>query len=375
MKINKLPRFTKTASVLALSLAAVMPAAHAQSQDVVHFYNWADYIAEDTVSRFTKETGIKVVSDIFDSGDTLEAKLLTGNSGYDVVVPGVFYMARQTQAGVYMPLDKNELPNTKHLDKGIMASLSGLDKDNKYGVPYLWGTTGIGYNIDLVKKYLGEDAPVDSWDLVFKPENMKKLAACGVTFINSADEVFPLVLNYLGQDPNSEKKSDYKKNSAGAKLLRDVKPYIKQFSSTTYISDLASGEICVAVGYNGDMLQARARAEEAGNGINIAYTIPKEGTSMWFDMLAIPSDAKNAAAAHKFVNFLMRPDVIADVTNYVWYANPNTSATKLLDKDISSDAGIYPSDEVRKNLFTQNIRKPKLNKMLNRLWVDVKTGR
>ena len=375
MKINKLPRFTKAASVLALSLAAVMPAAHAQSQDVVHFYNWADYIAEDTVSRFTKETGIKVVSDIFDSGDTLEAKLLTGNSGYDVVVPGVFYMARQTQAGVYMPLDKNELPNTKHLDKGIMTSLSGLDKDNKYGVPYLWGTTGIGYNIDLVKKYLGEDAPVDSWDLVFKPENMKKLAACGVTFINSADEVFPLVLNYLGQDPNSEKKSDYKKNSAGAKLLRDVKPYIKQFSSTTYISDLASGEICVAVGYNGDMLQARARAEEAGNGINIAYTIPKEGTSMWFDMLAIPSDAKNAAAAHKFVNFLMRPDVIADVTNYVWYANPNTSATKLLDKDISSDAGIYPSDEVRKNLFTQNIRKPKLNKMLNRLWVDMKTGR
>ncbi len=375
MKINKLPRFTKTASVLALSLAAVMPAAHAKSQEVVHFYNWADYIAGDTVSRFEKETGIKVISDTFDSGDTLEAKLLTGNSGYDLVVPGVFYMARQSKAGVYMPLDKSELPNTKHLDKGLMKTLTTLDKGNKYGVPYLWGTTGIGYNIDLVKKFLGEDAPVDSWDLVFDPENMKKLAGCGVAFLDSADEVFPIVLHYLGQNPNSEKKSDYKKTSAGAQVLRDVKPYVKQFTSSSYINDLASGEICVAIGYNGDILQARARAEEAGNGINIAYSIPKEGTSLWFDMLAIPNDAKNAENAHKFVNFLLRPDVIADVTNYVWYANPNTSATKLLDKEISSDAGIYPSDEVRNKLFTQNIRKPKLNKMLNRLWVDVKSGR
>ena len=375
MKINMLPNFTKAASVLTLSLAAAIPAAHAQSEDVVHFFNWSDYIAEDTVERFTKETGIKVVSDTFDSNDTLEAKLLTGNSGYDLVVPSISYMARQAQAGVFMPLDKSELPNTKHLDKGLMKTLTTLDKGNKFGVPYMWGTTGIGYNVDLVKKHLGKDAPVDSWDLVFKPENMEKLAGCGVAFLDSGDEIFPLVLHYLGQNPNSEKKSDYKKNSAGAKVLRDIKPYIKQFTSSAYINDLASGEICVAVGYNGDILQARDRADEADNGVNIAYTIPKEGTALWFDMLAIPADAKNSAAAHKFANFLLRPDVIADITNYVWYANANTTATKLLDKDISSDGGIYPSEDVRKKLFTQTVRKAKINKLLTRLWVDIKSGR
>ena len=359
---------------LALSLTAVLPAGLAHSQEVLNFYNWSDYIAEDTIAKFEKETGIKVNYDVYDSSETLEAKLLAGHSGYDLVVPSSSSMGRHIKAKIYQPLDKSKLPNMKHLDSNLMKAVASQDPGNKHSIPYLWGTTGIGYNVDMVKKVLGKDAPVNSWDLVFKPENIKKLTACGVSFLDSADEIYPLALNYVGQT-NSQKKAHYKKDSAANSMLKSVRPYVKQFHSSSYINNLANGEICVAVGYSGDILQAKSRAIEAKNGINIEYTIPKEGTAVWFDMLVIPSDAKNPSAAYKFINFLLRPDIIADITNYVSYANPNTGATKLQDPEISNNPGIYPSQEIMKHLFTLGSPKKKLLKMRNRLWTDLKAGR
>jgi len=359
---------------LALSLTAVLSAGLAHSQEVLNFYNWSDYIAEDTIAKFEKETGIKVNYDVYDSSETLEAKLLTGNSGYDLVVPSSSSMGRHIKAKIYQPLDKSKLPNMKHLDSNLMKAVASQDPGNKHSIPYLWGTTGIGYNVDMVKKVLGKDAPVNSWDLVFKPEYIKKLTACGVSFLDSADEIYPLALNYVGQT-NSQKMAHYKKDSAAGSMLKSVRPYVKQFHSSSYINNLANGEICVAVGYSGDVLQAQSRALEAKNGINIQYSIPKEGTAVWFDMLVIPSDAKNPAAAYKFINFVLRPDIIADITNYVAYANPNTGATKLQDPEISNNPGIYPSQDIMKQLFTLGSPKKKLLKMRNRLWTDLKAGR
>ena len=373
MKI--IPHAKKAAAVLALSLSAVVPGAHAQSQEVLNFYNWADYIAEDTIAKFEKESGIKVNFDVFESGDTLEAKLMAGHSGYDLVVPSASLLGRHIAAGFYLPLDKNQLPNIKHMQKDIMATASTQDANNKHAMPYLWGTVGIGYNVDMVKKALGKDAPVDSWDLVFKPENMKKLASCGVNFLDTAGEIYPLALNYVGQDSNSKKAIDYQKNSDAAKMLNSIRPYVNQFNSSSYINSLASGSICVAVGYSGDVLQAKARAEEAGNGINIEYTIPKEGTAVWIDVLAIPADAKNPGAAHKFLNFLMRPDIIADVTNYVTYANANASATKLQDPAVSNNPAIYPNAKIMERLFTADQVPNKITKMMTRFWTNMKTAR
>lgn len=344
-------------------------------EQTLKLYNWVDYIAPDTVEKFHKETGIKVISDYFDTNELLEAKLLTGRSGYDLVVPSFTFMSRQIKAGVFQPLDKSKLSNLEHLDKDLMHAISDLDKGNKHGVPYLWGTTGIGYNVDKVKAILGENAPVNSWDLVFKPENMKKLAECGVSFLDTPDEIYPLALHYLGKDQYTKKSKEYKLNSEAAQLLKSVRPYIQSFNSAQYITDLADGNICVAIGYSGDIMQAQFRAEEAGQGVNVAYSIPEQGTSLWFDMLAIPADSKNADAAHQFINFLLKPEIIAEVTNYVAYANPNVSAFERLDPSISSNTSIYPDTEVKSRLFTQQLRKDKLNKLLTRLWTQIKTGR
>lgn len=374
----KAGKFKATLSALALSLGtlglgAIVPQALAQEE--LKFYNWSDYIAEDTIARFEKETGIKVTYDVYDSNETLEAKLLAGKSGYDLVVPSSHFMALQIKAGIFQKLDKSKLPNMSHLDQDLMQTLSAKDPGNEHGIPYLWGTTGLGYNPAQVAKVLGEDAPVDSWDLVFKPENMKKLAECGVTFLDSPDEMIPFALLYSGQDPNSIKRSDHKINSPAAKVLRSVRPYLKQFTSSQYINDLANGESCVAVGYSGDIFQAAARAEEAGNGVEVKFSIPKEGSEVWFDVLLIPADAENSDNAHKFINFLMRPEIIADITNYVWYANPNKDATALIDQEIAQDSAIYPDQATKDNLFMANQPPPKIAKIKNRLWSDIKTGR
>jgi len=371
MKPTILSQLKKSAAVMTFGLAAALPT----QADNLNFYNWSDYIAENTLEDFQKKTGTKVTYDVFDSNEVLEAKLLAGRSGFDLVVPSATFLARQIQAGVFQPLDMSKLPNHKNLDKNLMKTLSKLDPDNKYAVPYLWGTTGIGYNVKQVEKVLGKDAPVDSWDLVFKPENMKKLAECGVSFLDSPDEIYPLAMNYLGLDPDSKSGKDYKKNSPAAELLKSVRPYVKQFHSSQYINNLANGDICVAVGWSGDILQAMDRAEEAENGVEIEYSIPKEGTSMWFDMLAIPKDAKNPEAALAMINYLMEPEVMRDISNYVWYPNGIPASKPMLDKEISENPSIYPSEEVASRLFPLGVRGPKIDKLLTRFWTDMKTGR
>lgn len=293
--------------------AGLTLAVSVQAAGTVHIYNWSDYIGETTLADFQKETGIKPVYDVFDSNETLEGKLLAGRTGYDVVVPSNHFLGKQIKAGAFQKLDKSKLTNYSNLDPVLLKRLEQNDPGNQYAVPYLWGTNGIGYNVDKVKAVLGLDK-IDSWDVVFEPQNIKKLHSCGVAFLDSADEMMPTVLNYMGLDANSTNPEDYKK--AEAKLLA-VRPYVTYFHSSKYIADLANGDICVAIGFSGDMFQAKARAAEAGKGMNIAYSIPKEGGALWFDMLAIPKDAANVKEAHAFINYLLKPEVIAQVSNSV----------------------------------------------------------
>ena len=351
----------------------IVSGATAGEEKVLNIYNWSDYIAEDTIANFEKETGIKVNYDVFDSNEVLEAKLLAGNTGFDLVVPSLSFLSRQIQAGVFMPLDKSKLTNYKNLDEDLMKRIAALDKDNAHAVPYLWGTTGIGYNVNKVKEVLGDDAPVDSWALIFDPENLKKLKSCGVAFLDAPVEVIPAVLNYLGEDPNT---FDTKLIQGKAQdLLMKLRPYITYFHSSQYINDLANGDICVALGWSGDILQAADRAAEAKNGVEVAYVIPKEGAAMWFDMMAIPKDAKHPDNALKFINYILRPDVIAAISNYVWYANPNSASRPLVDKEILDDPGIYPTPETEKKLYTFAVLPPAVDRVYTRTWTRVKTGK
>jgi len=358
-----------------IGLCLLSSQAHCQAQKTLNFYNWSDYIAEDTIEKFEKETGIKVNSDVFDSSEVLESKLLTGRSGYDVVVPNAAFMGRHIKANLYKSLDSRRLENFKFMDKDLLKAAATQDPNNQHAVPYLWGTTGIGYNLDKIKEVLGEDAPLNSWSLIFDKNNIEKLAKCGVSVLDTPDELYPLALNYLGKDPSSKQYADYKPKSEAAQLLQDIRPYIGHFHSSAYINNLANGDICIAIGYSGDILQAKARAEEAGNGVNIEYVIPTEGTAVWFDLLAIPNDAKNLESAHEFINFMMRPDIIADVTNYVSYANANTAATELQSPDISGNPAIYPNDEIKKRLFMTDERSDKITKALTRFWTNLKANR
>ncbi|RDL45037.1 spermidine/putrescine ABC transporter substrate-binding protein PotF [Marinomonas piezotolerans] len=368
-------RFTHRLLPVAGVICALGVSATPVMAQTLKFYNWSDYIAEDTIPNYEAQTGTEVIEDVFDSNEVLEAKLLAGHSGYDLVVPTASFMGRQIQAGVFDTLDKSKLPNLRHIDPELLSFLEAVDPGNQYGVPYLWGTTGIGYNVDKVKEVLGDDAPVNSWDLVFKPENMEKLQACGVMFLDSPDELYPLVLNYLGKDPNSRNPSDYALDSEAVEVLKSVRPYVNQFHSSQYISALANGDACVAIGWSGDVIQAQDRAIEADNGINIEYSIPKEGTQVWFDMLAIPKDAQNKDTAHDFINYLLQPEVIADISNYVAYANPNLDAMDLQDEEVRTNEGIYPPAEVKAKMFAQKVRGMRIERLMVRLWSDVKTGR
>jgi putrescine transport system substrate-binding protein len=350
-------------------------AAPKSESKVVNVYNWSDYIAEDTLAKFTEETGIKVVYDVFDSNDVVEAKLLAGNTGYDVVVPSAHFLGRQINAGVFMPLDKSKIPNYANLDAAFMANIAKVDPGNRYAVPYLWGTTGIGYNPEKVKEALGEDAPVDSWDLIFKPENLAKLSKCGVSILDEAAEVIPTVLNYLGKDPNDFKANETLVPGEVQALLMQLRPYVTYFHSSKYINDLANGDICVALGWSGDIFQAATRAEEAANGVTVEYVIPKEGAGIWVDMLAIPKDAKNADNAHAFINFLLQPEIMAGITNYVWYANGVPASRAMINKEILDHPGIYPSEETQAKMFTFAVVPPELDRIYTRTWTTVKTGK
>ncbi|AIC23191.1 MULTISPECIES: polyamine ABC transporter substrate-binding protein [Pseudomonas] len=351
--------------------AGLTLAVSAYAAPTVHIYNWSDYIGQSTLADFEKATGIKPLYDVFDSNETLEGKLLAGRTGYDVVVPSNHFLGKQIKAGAFQKLDKAQLPNYSNLDPVLLKRLEKNDPGNQYAVPYLWGTNGIGYNVEKVKAALGVDK-IDSWAMLFEPENIKKLSSCGVAFLDSADEMLPAVLNYMGLDPNSQNPDDYKK--AEAKLLA-VRPYVTYFNSSKYISDLANGEICVAAGFSGDVFQAKARAAEAGKGIEIAYVIPKEGGNLWFDMLAIPKDAGNVKQAHAFINYLLKPEVIAQVSDSVGYANPNPKAGELMDQSVRKDEAVYPAQEIVDKLYVNSELPPKIQRLMTRSWTKVKSGK
>lgn len=342
-----------------------------QAAPTVHLYNWSDYIGPNTLADFEQATGIKPVQDVFDSNETLEGKLLAGRTGYDVVVPSNHFLGKQIKAGAFMKLDRALLSNYANLDPALMKRLEKNDPGNQYAVPYLWGTNGIGYNVEKVKAALGVDT-IDSWAVLFEPENMKKLSQCGVAFLDSADEMLPAVLNYLGLDPNSTNPKDYQK--AEQKLLA-VRPYVTYFHSSKYITDLANGDICVAAGFSGDVFQAKARAEEAKKGVELAYAIPKEGGNLWFDVLAIPKDAKNAKEAHALIDYLLKPEVIAQVSDYVGYANPNLKAGALMDQGVYKDPAVYPSQAVLDRMFVNAELPPKVQRLMTRSWTKVKSGK
>ncbi|NWA01822.1 polyamine ABC transporter substrate-binding protein [Pseudomonas gingeri] len=358
--------------MIRMSIAPLMLVASlAQAGETVKIYNWSDYIAPDTTKNFQTETGIGFSYDVYDSNETLDGKLMTGKSGYDVVFPSNHFMARQIQGGALKKLDKSQLPNWKNLNPALLKALQVNDPGNEHGFPYLWGSTGIGYNIDKVKAVLGDNAPVDSWDLIFKPENMKKLQKCGVAILDNGPELLPAALNYLGLPHHSKNPADYKK---AEDLLMKVRPYVAYFHSSKYTSDLANGDICVAVGFSGDILQAASRATEAKNGVNIGYSIPKEGAAIWFDMVAMPADAPDEKAGYAFMNYLLRPEVMAGISNYVKYANGNSAADGLVDPVLKADTKVYPSPEMMGKLFALEAMPLNIDRIRTRLWNKIKTG-
>ncbi len=358
------------ASGLALSLAAAPQGAQAQEEKVLNVYNWSDYIGETTIEDFEAETGISVTYDVYDNNEVVEAKLLAGNSGYDIVVPTAMpFLARLIEAGALQKLDKSKIPNLDKLDPGLMERVATADPGNEYAAIYQWGTNGIGVNVQKVEEILGE-VP-NSYDLLFDPETVEKLSACGVTLLDSADEVMDVVANYLGYDPSHE---DPEVLEAVTAHLQQIQPHLKYFHSSQYINDLANGDICVAMGFSGDVFIAAARAEEAGNDVEIEYLIPEEGTLVWFDVLAIPADAPHPENAHKWINFVLEPENMAGITNYVWYANAVPDSLPMVDEEVKTDPAIYPSEAVQEKLFPATIKSPRYKRMETRAWTRVKTG-
>ena len=378
--MNNPVRTVLTAAAIVLAVAACgkkevaeqaqQPGAAAQEEKILHVFNWSDYIAEDTVPNFEKQSGIKVTYDVFDSNDVLETRLLAGNSGFDLVVPSASFLERQIKAGVFQKIDKSQIPNLKNMDPDIMSRVGLHDPNNEYAVPYLWGTTGIGYNEDKIKKILGDARP-DSWNYIYDPKLVAKFKDCGLSLLDAPDEILKTVLAWMGRDPNSQKEEDLK--AAEAKLM-PIRPFVRKIHSSQYIDDLANGDLCIAVGWSGDILQARDRAAEAGQGVKIKYAIPKEGTIVWFDMLAIPADAKHPKNAHAFINYLMEPQVAANDSNFVNYANGNAASFPMVSDEVKNDPGIYPTPEVKAKLFPSLAYGEDFQRLMNRMWTKFQTG-
>jgi putrescine transport system substrate-binding protein len=356
--------------LLGITTSMVTPAM-AKEEKVVNVYFWFDYLPSSVIKDFEKETGINVVLDTFESLSVLEAKLLTGKSGYDVVVSAGAQAERLIKAGVFRKLDKSKFTNYGNLAPNILAGLAKHDPGNAYGVPYMWGTTGLAFNESLARKNL-PDADLRSLDLIFKPENMSKLAKCGVAFLDEPTEVIPIALNYLGLPHHSTKIADLKK---AKQLLDSVRPYIRHFNTGAIIEELATGELCVALTYNGDGGLASMRADELKNGIVLDYSIPKEGTIMWLDFLAIPADSKHPDNAHKFLNFLMRPEEISKVSNEIYYANGNAAALSYVVDEVKGDPDIYPPKKIQDKLFPDTALSSKDRRAYTRLWTNFKAKR
>jgi putrescine transport system substrate-binding protein len=354
---------------LLLLLAA--PLGQAQQQRV-NFYNWSDYIEPSVLKDFTRETGVQVTYDTFDSNDLLETKLLAGKSGYDVVVPTAYFLERQIKAGVFQKLDKSKLPNLAHAWPEITGRLATYDPGNQYAVNYMWGTTGIGYNVKKARDILGPEAKPDSWEVVFNPAILAKFKDCGVHMLDSSEDVFPAALKHLGLDPNSKDPADLQK---AADTVTKVRPFVRKFHSSEFLNALASGEICLVLGWSGDIKQAQKRAAEAKGGVEIAYAIPKEGAQMWFDNMAIPRDAPNPANAHALIDYLQRPEIAARNSNFIAYANGNLASQKFIDKAVLQDPTVFPDEATMKRLYTISAHDQKTLRVVNRLWTRVKTGK
>ena len=352
-------------------VAAAALMAGAAAAEEVRVYNWSDYIDESLLEKFETETGIDLIYDVFDSNEVLETKLLAGGSGYDVVVPSGTFLQRQITAGAFQKLDSSKLPNRENMWDVINERLAKYDPTGEYAINYMWGTTGLGVNVDKVKEALGEDAPMNSLALVFDPANMEKLAGCGVHFLDAPAEIIPAALNYIGEDPDSQDPDVIAKVEP---VLMGVRPHVQKFHNSEYINALANGDICVAIGWSGDILQARDRAAEADNGVNIEYHAPKEGALMWFDNMAIPVDAPNPDAAHKFLNFIMDAQNMATASNYVYYANGNKASQEFLEEDVIGDTAIYPDEATLENLYTTSPYGPKVQRTVTRMWTKIKSG-
>lgn len=350
----------------------ILGASSAMAEDrVVNVYNWSDYIDPAMLEQFTKETGIKVVYDVYDNNDIVETKLLAGGSGYDIVVPTDSNMSRQIKAGTLMPLDKSKLPNLAHVWPFIAEKLATYDPGNAYSVDYMWGTVGLGINLDKVNERLGEDVDLESWKLLFDPQYAAKLADCGIYVLDAPEDVFQAALAWLGLNPDSKDPADIEK---AGEVVKAIRPYIQKFHSSEYINALANGDICLAMGYSGDILQARDRAAEAANGVTVDYLIPGEGAQMWFDSFVIPADAPHPDEAHAFIDFMLRPEVAAANSDFVFYANGNIDSQPLLSEDIIADEAVYPSQETLDRLFTSTTYEPKVQRLITRLWTSIKAG-
>ncbi|KAE8759847.1 extracellular solute-binding protein [Paraburkholderia madseniana] len=363
--------------VIRIVFAASASLAFAASQSVLagdtnlNVYNWSEYIAKDTVPNFEKQTGIKVRYDSYDSDDTLQTKLLTGSSGYDIVVPTSNYLARQIQAGVYQKLDKSKIPNLANLDPALMKMVAKADPGNQYGVPWAWGTTGVGYNVEAVRKRLGDNAPTDSWALLFDPANVSKLKGCGVSLLDAPDAAFSAVLQYMGKDPESKNPADYQ---AAYEVLKTIRPYITQFNSVGYADDLANGDVCVVLGWSGDVSLAGRRSVEAKHGYQIRYVNPKEGGLLWFDVMGIPKDAPNPEAALKWINYIEDPKTNAAITNEIAYPTANKAARPFVKPEISQDPDVYLPDSVLARMALAMPISAEITRLQNRLWLRLKSG-
>jgi putrescine transport system substrate-binding protein len=343
----------------------------APEEKVLYVYNWADYIGKSTLADFERATGIKVVYDIYDADETLEAKMMAGDSGYDIVSTSTDYFSRQIKAGIYQPLDRARLPSWKNLDPHILAIEAQADPGNRYAMPYLRHVNGFAYNVDMVKARM-PDAPLDSLDMLFKPEIIKHFADCGVTLLDSAEDVLQLALNYLHLDPNTTRKEDYQR---AEQLILAVRPYVRAFDSTEYMNGLANKEFCISMSWSGDYATARARAKAAGVGVNLAFTVPKEGANGSFDAFLIPAGAPHPQAAHQFLEFMLQPQVIAAVTDFTHYANDNLAANAYVDPQILADPAVYPTPQVEARLYESAEVAPALERIRTRTWTRIKTAK
>jgi putrescine transport system substrate-binding protein len=337
---------------------------------VLHVYNWADYVGESTIADFEARTGIKVTYDVYDSNEVLQTKLLTGGSGYDVVVPSAAPTNHLIQAGALRKLDRSKLRNLANMDPRILQIVTSFDPGNEHALPYLWGTTGIGYNPDLVEKVLGTRT-IDSLAAVFDPAIASKLAQCGITMLDAPNDMFTVAFNYLGLDPNSQRPQDW---AAAEAALKKAAPYVRYYHSSRYVSDLASGEVCVSIGWSGALQQARSRGAQAETPVKVVYVIPKEGAMIWFDMMAIPTNAPHPENAYAFLDYLMEPKVIADITNTVGQANGNAAALPYVAETLRNDPSVYPTSEVFKRLNPDKPWPPEMLRELARAWTRIQTG-